>query len=195
MNIYSTLQKLCVCPSISGREDNIRGLISEMILPLADEVRVDSLGNLIALKRGTSSEHRLMLCAHMDEIGFLVNFIEDDGSVRLAPIGGINFVASSFSCLVSEKGIRGVIVPEGKTKAEDYKADNFYIDIGAKDKKDAEKRVSIGDFFVMEGGVKRLCGKRIAGRPLDDRIGCAILLSIAETLSKKELGCDVYYVF
>ena len=195
MNIYSTLQKLCVCPSISGREDNIRGLISEMILPLADEVRVDSLGNLIALKRGTSSEHRLMLCAHMDEIGFLVNFIEDNGSVRLAPIGGINFVASSYSCLISERGVRGVIVPEGKTKAEDYKADNFYIDIGAKDKKDAEKRVSIGDFFVVEGGVRRLCGKRIAGRPLDDRIGCAILLSIAETLSKKELNCDVYYVF
>ena len=195
MNIYSTLQKLCACPSISGREDNIRGLISEMILPFADEVRVDSLGNLIALKKGSSSEQKLMLCAHMDEIGFLVNFIEDDGSVRVAPIGGIDFNAASYSGLISEKGVRGILVPEGKVKAEDFKADKFYIDIGAKNKKDAERRVFIGDFFVAEGGVKRLMGKRIAGRPLDDRIGCAVLLAVAEELWEKELDADIYYVF
>lgn len=195
MNIYSALQKLCVTPSISGREDNIRGLLSEMILPFADEVRVDALGNLIAKKNGSKGGDSVMLCAHMDEIGFLVNFIEDSGMLRIAPIGGISFAATAYTELVSERGVRGVLIPEGNVKPADYKADKFLVDIGAKNKKDAERRVSIGDFFVAEGGVKRLMGKRIVGRPLDDRIGCAVLIDVAEKLSKEELAGDVYYVF
>ncbi len=196
MNIYSTLQKLCACPSVSGREDNIRGLISELIIPFCDDLRIDSLGNLIAKKSGNGkAEERIMLCAHMDEIGFLVNFIEDSGMLRVAPIGGISLAAAAYSEVISEKGVRGAIVPDGKVKPADYKADVFYIDIGAKNKKDAERRVSIGDFFVVEGSVKRLMGKRVMGRPLDDRIGCAVLLDIAERLAAEELSCDVYYVF
>ena len=195
MNLYTTLQKLCSCPSISGREDNIRGLLSELILPYADEVRVDTLGNLIAKKKGTGDGESVMLCAHMDEIGFLVNFIEDSGMVRVATIGGIGFTASAFTSVVSEKGVNGVMVPEDKTKPADYKADKFYIDIGAKNRKDAERRVSIGDFFVAVGDVKKLMGKRVCGRPLDDRIGCAVLLDIAEKLSDVETNGDVYYVF
>ena len=195
MNIYSSLQKLCNCPSISGREDNVRGLLSEMILPYADEVRVDNLGNLIAVKKGTGKGESVMLCAHMDEIGFLVTFIEDSGMVRIAPIGGIDLVAYSFSEVITEKGVRGILGPEEKVKAADFKADSFYVDIGAKDKKDAERRVSIGDFLVVTGSVKRLMGKRIVGRPLDDRIGCAVLLEIAKILKDTELSGDLYYVF
>ena len=195
MNVYTTLQKLCTCPSVSGREDNIRGLLSELILPFADEVRVDALGNLIAKKNGTDGGDSIMLCAHMDEIGFLVNFIEDSGMLRVATIGGISLTASAFTSVISEKGVRGALVPEDKTKSADYKADKFYIDIGAKNKKDALRRVSIGDFFVVEGSVTRLMGKRVMGRPLDDRIGCAVLLDIAERLSSVETKGDVYYVF
>ena len=84
MNLYTTLQSLCACPSISGREDNVRGLLSEMILPYVDEARVDALGNLIAKKCGNGEGGSVMLCAHMDEIGFLVNFIEDSGMLRVA---------------------------------------------------------------------------------------------------------------
>ncbi|MBQ8850138.1 MAG: M20/M25/M40 family metallo-hydrolase [Clostridia bacterium] len=195
MNIYTTLQKLCACPSISGREDNIRGLLSELMLPYADEMRVDALGNLIAKKNGKGEGESIMLCAHMDEIGFLVNFIEDSGMIRVATIGGISFSASAFTSVISEKGVRGALVPEDKTKPADYKADKFYIDVGAKNKKDAERRVSIGDFFVAEGGVTKLMGKRVMGRPLDDRIGCAVLLDIAEKLKDTETDGDVYYVF
>ena len=195
MNIYGNLQKLCASPSISGREDNIRGLLSEMIFPYADEIVVDTLGNLIAKKNGKSNGESVMLCAHMDEIGFLATFIEDSGMVRIAPIGGIGFSASAYGTVISEKGVRGALVPEAEVKPVDYKADKFYIDIGAKNKKEAERRVSIGDFFVAEGGVSRLMGKRICGRPLDDRIGCALLLDIAERLSAEALEYDVYYVF
>ena len=194
MNIFNTLQRLCVCPSVSGREDAVRGLLSELILPYADEVRVDDLGNLIAKKSGGDGPS-VMLCAHMDEIGFFVNFIEDDGMLRVSPIGGISFSASAFSGVISESGVRGVLVPNGDLKPSDYKADGFYIDIGAKDKKEAEKKVAIGDFFAVEGGVRRLLGKRVYGRPLDDRIGCALLLDVAEKLSEADTAGDVYYVF
>ncbi len=196
MNFYTTLQKLCVTPSVSGREEEIRALLAEMILPLADEVRIDALGNLIAKKSGSGEgENKVMLCAHMDEIGFLVTVIEEEGTIRVAPVGGIHFAASAFSEVVSEKGVAGVLVPNDKVKPKDYKADSFYIDIGAKNKKEAERRVSVGDFFVARGGVRRLVGKRVCGRPLDDRIGCAILLSIAEKLKDEVLATDVYYVF
>ena len=196
MNFYTTLQKLCATPSVSGREEEIRALLCERILPLADEVRIDALGNLIAWKKGSGEgENKVMLCAHMDEIGFLITVIEDSGMLRVAPVGGIHFAATAFTQVISEKGVRGVLVPDDKVKPKDYKADCFYIDIGAKNRKEAERRVSVGDFFVAEGGVKRLMGKRICGRPLDDRIGCAILLSIAETLKDESLSSDVYYVF
>ena len=195
MNLYTTLQALCACPSVSGREGAIRALLTERITPYADEIRVDALGNLIALKKGSGNGSSVMLCAHMDEIGFLVTCVEDSGMVRLAPVGGIHFVANAFGEVVSEKGVHGVIVPEEKTKADKFTADQFYIDIGAKNRKEAERKVAIGDFFVALGGVRRLMGKRVCGRPLDDRVGCAVVLAIAESLATEKLSGDVYYVF
>lgn len=196
MNLYTTLQRLCACPAVSGREDAIRELLRELVSPFADEVSVDNLGNLIARKKAKNANaQKVMLCAHMDEIGFLVTFIEENGMIRIAPVGGISLPAAAYSEVVSEKGVAGVIVPESKTKAKDYAMDKFYVDIGAKDRKSSERKVSVGDFFVVRGGVRRLAGNRICGRPLDDRIGCAILLSLAERLAPTETACDIYYVF
>ena len=79
MNLYTTLKALCLCPSVSGRENNIRALLAEKILPYADRVEIDALGNLIAYKKGKRKGARVMLCAHMDEIGFLVTFLEESG--------------------------------------------------------------------------------------------------------------------
>ena len=195
MKLYNTLKELCLCPSVSGREQNIRQKLETLISPYCDEFFTDSLGNLIAVRKGTGNGNKIMLCAHMDEIGFLVNFIEDNGMLRIAPIGGISFAASAFAQVVSEKGVTGVIVPDGKTKAADYKSEVFYIDIGAKDKKQAQTKVSIGDFFVVVPDLKKLANNRVCGRPLDDRVGCAAVLGIAEELSDVCLDHDVYYVF
>ncbi|MBQ8345081.1 MAG: M42 family metallopeptidase [Clostridia bacterium] len=195
MSFYTDLKTLCTTPSVSGREGAICDLLSQRIAPLADEVRTDAMGNLIAVKKGTGKGPSLMLCAHMDEIGFLVTVIEDNGMLRIAPVGGIHFAANAFTVLVSEKGVPGVLVPDSGTKAADYKSEKFYIDIGAKNKKEAERLVSVGDFFVAEPSLRRLCGSRVAGRPLDDRVGCAVLLSVAEALKDTALSGDVYYVF
>ena len=193
MNLYTTLKSLCLCPSVSGRENNIRKLISEMIAPFADEVRTDALGNLIATKKGNRIGKKTMLCAHMDEIGFLVTFIEDNGMLRVANIGGIRASSTANTVVVSENGTLGVIVPESNVK--EITVDKLYIDLGTKSKKESERKVSIGDFFVCRPDLVKLAGSRVAGRPIDDRIGCAILISVAEKLSDGDFAGEVDYVF
>ena len=131
----------------------------------------------------------------MDEIGFIVNFIEDSGLIRVAPIGGINFVANAFSKVVSESGVVGVMVSNARTKAEEYAPDKMFIDIGASSKAQAERRVRIGDAFMAAPELFKLGGKRVAGRPIDDRVGCLVLLAIAEKLANVDIDADVYYVF
>lgn len=195
MNLYTTLKELCAAHSISGREAQIREIIKSKIEGFVDTLEVDALGNLIACKKGRTGEKRIMLCAHMDEIGFIVNFIEDNGLIRVAPIGGINFVAFSFSKMVSENGVLGVLVPNSRTKAEELAPDKIFIDIGATSKAQAERRVRIGDAFMGAPELYKLSGKRIAGRPIDDRVGCLVLLAIAEGLADAELDADIYYVF
>lgn len=194
--MFTTLKTLCSISSVSGRENAIRTKLTELISPLADEVYTDALGNLIAKKNGSASDAKnIILCAHMDEIGFLVTFIEDDGFIRIAPVGGINSAAAAYSEVVSEGGVRGLIVPNDDVKAADYALNKFYIDIGAKNKKEAERKVAIGDFFVCRPALTRLIGQKVCGRPLDDRIGCAVLLKIAEHFATITPKNNLYYVF
>ena len=194
MDLYSILERLCLATSVSGRESKVREEISDIIAPFVDSVSVDALGNLIALKKG-KGERKIMLCAHMDEIGFIVNFIEDNGMVRVGTLGGIRLAAASFGFVVSEKGALGALCANADAKPEDYKADVMYIDIGASSKEEAEKYVSIGDTFVCAPRLERLLGERVCGRPIDDRVGCLALLALAERLSNVELCDDIYYVF
>ncbi|MBE6661792.1 MAG: M42 family metallopeptidase [Ruminococcaceae bacterium] len=193
--MYQTLKELIKVHGVSGREGAVAKAISEKIAPYVDEISTDALGNLIALKKGNGENKRKrMLCAHMDEIGFIVTYIEDNGFLRVSNIGGIRFIPSAYMPVVFENGLHGVVAPDEElAKKEDYKATNFYIDIGAKDKKDAEKRVKIGDCAVIEPSLTRLAGARVAARPVDDRIGCAILVDIAKRL--EVLKDDVYFVF
>ncbi len=193
------LMKQLVAPrAISGYEKAISDKILPLIAPLTDKVWSDAMGNLIALKKGTAHEgeaRRIMLCAHMDEIGFMVTHIDDNGYIRVTPIGGINPVAAAFANVTFNNGVKGIMVLESGTTPADIKVDKLYVDIGAKDKKEAEKKVKIGDFCALEGGITRLLGRRIAGRPLDDRIGCAMLIKMAEGLKETPCADDVYFVF
>lgn len=193
--MYNTLKKLIATPSISGREGNFARVLSDMMAPFVDESYVDAMGNLIACRRGTAGKDakKVLLCAHMDEIGLMATAIEDSGYVRIAPIGGIDWCASAYTVVVFENGTRGVLVPEDEAKAEEYKADKFYVDIGAANRKEAEKKVKVGDCAILEPRMTRLMGRKIAGRPLDDKIGCAILVDIARHM--KAVSCDVYFVF
>ena len=184
--------------AISGREKAIADKLLTVIAPITDKCYTDSMGNLIAVKYGTAPEaekKKIMLCAHMDEIGFLVTYIEDSGFIRVNPIGGINWVAAAFAEVTFASGLKGILVPEASAAPAELGPDKCYIDIGAKDKKEAERKVKIGDFCALNGGVTRLLGRRIAGRPMDDRIGCAVLVKIAERLQETPVADDIYFVF
>ena len=196
--MLNLMKTLTAARGISGREKALSDKLLTIVAPLTDKCWNDAMGNLIAVKYGSAPEEergKIMLCAHMDEIGFLVTYIEDSGFIRVNAIGGINWVAAAFSTVVFGNGLKGILVPETGTAAADLKQEKFYVDIGAKDKREAERRVQIGDFCALEGGVTRLCGRRIAGRPLDDRIGCAVLVKIAEKLKDEPVADDVYFVF
>ena len=183
------LKKLMFAHGVSGREDNIREVIKKEAEPYADEISVDPVGSLIVRKKGNGK--KIMLCAHMDEIGFFVTYIDDKGLIKVSPIGGINTLASAYTEVVSEKGVRGVIVPE--SDKEIPKVDGLYIDIGAKTKKQAEGKVKIGEYFVCAPLMRKLMGTRYVGRPFDDRVGCAILLEALKNVKSTEN--DLYFVF
>ena len=194
--MYNTLKALCLTPAVSGRESAVREKIKELIAPYTDENYTDNLGNLVAIKYGKGeNKKKIMLCAHMDEIGFLVTYIEDNGSLRVSTVGGINLVAASSSLVISERGVKGALIAESGVKASDFTADKFLIDIGAKNKKEAERKVNIGDFFVVCPSLSKLSSSRICGRPLDDRIGCAVMIEIAKAYAKKTTEHDLYFTF
>lgn len=199
MKIYSRLESLIRTVGISGREGLVAAKASELIAPFVDEIKSDVMGNLIAIRRArVSAEQKqgsVAFCAHMDEIGFLVTFIEDSGYIRASAVGGINPTAAAFTNAVSNKGVAGVITVVDDKKKGELKVEDLYIDIGAKNKKEAEKKVAIGDWFVVAPSIKRLMGKRICGRPFDDRIGCAVMIETAELLADFENKGDIYYVF
>lgn len=196
--MLNLMKNLTAVRGISGREKTVSDKLLTIVAPLTDKCWNDAMGNLIALRRGTAPDgerRKIMLCAHMDEIGFLVTYIEESGFIRVCAIGGINWVAAAFTEVTFGNGVKGILVPETGTAPADLKQEKMYIDIGAKDKKEAERKVQIGDFCALEGGYTRLLGRRIAGRPLDDRIGCAVLVKIAERLKEEPVADDVYFVF
>ena len=196
--MLNLIKTLTAVRGISGREKTISDKMLTIVAPITDKCYNDTMGNLIAVKYGTAPEadrKKIMLCAHMDEIGFLVTYIEESGFIRVGAIGGINWVAAAFAEVTFGNGLKGILVPEAGTAPADLKADKFYIDIGAKDKKEAERKVKVGDYCALNGGITRLLGRRIAGRPLDDRIGCAVLIKIAEKLCETPVADDVYFVF
>lgn len=189
-NMLNYLKKLIGIQSVSGREGRISEYIKGEIGEYFDECYTDALGNLICHKKGEGE--KIMFCAHMDEIGFIVTTVDDGGFVHFAPVGGINFTAAAFSEVVFESGLRGILVPEAGAK-DDLKAEKFAVDIGAKNKKEAEKLVKCGDTFAVAPKYMRLRGGNICGRPFDDKIACAILMSAAK--NSADFKGDVYFVF
>lgn len=197
--LMDTVKELCLLDGISGREDAVRAYIREKAAPYADSLRTDSLGNLIVLKKGTKGGGpKLMVAAHMDEVGLIVRHIEEDGFLRFACVGGIDRrVLLSKRVRVGEKKIPGVIGLKPihlTTKEEEKKTpkvSELYIDIGAKSREEAEKLVRPGDFAAFTGDVVLFGDGFIKAKALDDRIGCAMMLK----LLKEECSADRTFVF
>lgn len=192
--ISTTLKKLIKTSGVSSDEGKVANIIAEEIKPYVDEIKIDSLGNLIAFKKGESENaKKLMFVAHMDEIGFMVNYIEDNGFIRVSRVGGINYIAAAYEKVVFANGVEGVLVPEGQTEAKDYTPDKFYVDIGAKSGRFAARKVKIGDLCAIRSEITQINRTMCVGRPLDDRVGCYVLIETAKRV--KNSKNDVFYVF
>jgi endoglucanase len=193
----SLIEKLVTISSPSGREHAIREVIAGEIKPYVDEMKIDPLGNLVALKKGKSGR-KLLFDGHMDEIGVVVTHVDSKGFLRVDSIGGLSPYMLLGSRLVFDTGASGVVDVEGETikdlretmKSLDY--DHIFVDIGATDKEDAEKKAPVGTFGTYDSTFVDL-GKRLVSKSMDDRIACAIMIQVLKELEKPE--DDVYFVF
>ncbi|MDN5301998.1 MAG: hypothetical protein PWQ60_1512 [Thermoanaerobacteraceae bacterium] len=174
----------------SGSEDKIRETIIEKVRPYADSINVDKMGNIIAQK-GTSGE-RLMLAAHMDEIGIIVTNIDDKGFLRFSNVGGLSPFTLIGERVVFANGTIGVFGMEKMDDMKDLKINKMFIDIGALSREEAKQKVKIGDMgtFYRECSIS---GDYIISKALDDRAGCAVLIKVMEQLKKP--GYQTFFVF
>jgi endoglucanase len=183
------LARLSEAAGISGQEAEVRALIRSEITHYVDEIRVDPIGNLIAVKRGRKGDNRVMLAAHMDEVGLMVVGIDSDGLLHVEAAGGVDpRVLVSKLVYVGADRRPGVIgsKPIHLLKAEDMDRatdmDSLYVDIGAKNKEDAEKLVGLGDLIVFATRCEPLGEGFLKGKAMDDRVGC---YAIIEALKKQ----------
>ncbi len=176
--------------SPSGREKNVREYIEKQIKDYVDEINVDSLGNLIAHKKGTGK--KIMFSAHMDQIGLLINDIDEKGFIRFSAVGGLSPHKLLDQRVIFNNGTQGVVCLE---KIDDYgkmKISDLYLDIMELTKEEAEKHVNIGDMCVVKTNYYENDGF-VMCNALDDRIGCYVLIEALR--AGIESNNDLYFVF
>jgi putative aminopeptidase FrvX len=180
---------------VSGHEDDVRETLRDMVTPFVDEVRVDALGNLLATRHGEAGAPRLLLDAHMDEVGFLVQYVEDDGFLRISPVGGWDerILASHALTIVADDGsrVKGVIgtlpphVLEPADRDKPHRLADMFVDIGAADADEVRARgIRIGSPAAPAYPFERYGERFVCGKALDDRAGCAVLVKTLEALAE-----------
>lgn len=189
------LEDLTQCFGVSGNEEDISKLITEQVKDYADEITTDAMGNLIVLKRGGSGENKkIMVAAHMDEIGVIVTHIDKNGFLRFSNLGGVQPFTSIGQRVVFRNKTVGTIAYEQKEDVKSLKLSSMYIDIGASDREEAEKSVNIGDGACFEGSFHVL-GDRAISKAMDDRCGCWVAIMALKALKDCKTENDIYFVF
>ncbi len=208
------LRELCLTPGVPGREDRIRAVILERIGPLFDEITVDPLGSVIAVRNARTTADRpptrIMLAAHMDQIGFLVRHVGSDGFLRVQNVGGFD-VRNLFARLVRvspdlndpSADVIGVLNPGGKpvhiASEEDKKKipelSEFVIDTGLP-KEEVQRRFKIGDMVTLVAPFEEI-GHAVVSQAMDNRIACWIAIRAIEKLVEDDArhAAEIHCVF
>ena len=196
--MIKTLKELCLLNGISGDESCVREYIIEKIRDKCD-YSVDNLGNITAFRKGKKTpEKKLMIAAHMDEVGLIVTSVRSDGTLTFETVGGIDSaVIIGKRVKIGKNGLSGVVGSKAihKLSAEERekapKISDLYIDFGAADKAEAEKYVSAGECVYFDSEFMEFGNNRIKSKAIDDRAGCALMLRLIE----EEPEYDTFFVF
>lgn len=184
------LEKLTQINAPSGREDAVRTFIEKEMENYCDEIKTDALGNLIVHKKGEGK--RIMFAAHTDEIGVIAKTIDENGFIRFGAVGGLYTKELVHRRVEFLNGVVGVIGSEEEAFNKKAAIEKLYIDIGAKNKAAAERKVGVGDMAVFQGAYYEKRGT-IISKALDNRAGCYILIEALKRARESEN--DLYFVF
>lgn len=207
MQTVDLLRELSNAFGVSGFEDEVRDLIRSLVAPHVDEIKTDTLGNLFAILKSSNPDAKtLMLDAHMDEIGFIVKWIEKDGFLRFSPIGGWDpRIVPGHRVEIQTRSGRiqaGVIgtAPPHILSPEERKAplplEKMFIDVGATSVEEAQEMgLRIGDPLTIHYPFMELKEGYVTGKAFDDRAGCAVLIETAERIAGQDLGVNVVFAF
>lgn len=197
---FPLLKKICEMPGAPGFEQRIRSLVLSEVSDLVDEVSVDPMGNVIAVKKGKEAK-RAMVAAHMDEISFIITHIDDDGFLRFIPLGGFDpkTLTAQRVIIHGKKDIIGVMgskpihlmKPEERNKA--VPIEEYFIDTGMP-AKEVKKFLEIGNPVTRERELIEL-GECVNGKSIDNRVSVYILIEVLKALKGKEVPYDIYGVF
>lgn len=190
------LKELCLLNGTSGDERAVREYIIEKIRGKCD-YKVDALGSVIAFKKGKKTpDKKVMLCAHMDEVGFIITHITDEGYLKFSPVGGIDAEAVltrrlSINGKTGVVGAKAVHLMSSDEKESVPKFSDFLLDIGAENKAEAEKYVQPGDYAYFVSDYCEFGDGFVKAKALDDRIGCMLLIELIHS----DLEYDTYFCF
>jgi endoglucanase len=190
------LQQLTETFGPSGYEDNVRAIVRAEVESLADEIRVDAMGSLIARKKPSNvngDTKKIMIAAHMDEIGLMVSHIDEKGFVRFSPIGGVfrrYVVGGRVRFLNGTQGVLGFDRLDNVNELPTL--DKVYIDVGATSRKDCP--VKIGDIGAFERPFIEM-GQRLVAKSMDDRVGVLVAIETLRALKGQSTPHDLYFVF
>ncbi len=201
---FPLLKEICETPGISSREELMRKLVVRELRPLTDSIEADVMGNIIGIKKGSANGPKIMIAAHMDEIGFMVKHIDERGFLRLNPIGGwdARVMVAQRVLVHGFKGttLRGTLMPASKPihllTADDAnkppKLEELFVDLGLSGEK-AKELVEVGDMVTMDRTAERV-GDTVVSKTLDNRVSVFIMIEALRRLQGTNLESNVYAV-
>jgi putative aminopeptidase FrvX len=202
LSLQENLKNLSNACGVTGREEEVRNLMVKLLKPLVDQVVVDKMENVVAVRKGKKNAPKVMLAAHMDEVGLMVKTITKEGFLQFTKMGGIDdriLLAQKVIVYTSKGPLDGIVgsKPPHIQKEEERKKilafDELFIDIGAEGKDDANKKgVRVGDAVGFDQKYAKISDDIVIGRAFDDRVGCAVMVETLKLLEKTD--CTVYAV-